>query len=46
VCKERERPTKLQRTRGKKKSGNEKLLACHSVKNEAFAQGEILGDRV
>jgi hypothetical protein len=45
VCKERERPTKLQRTR-KKKSGNEKLLACHSVKNEAFVQGEILGDRV
>jgi hypothetical protein len=30
----------------KKESGNEKLLACHSVKNEAFVQGEILGDRV
>jgi hypothetical protein len=44
---QRERKTnKVTKNKGKKKSGNEKLLACHSVKNEAFAQGEILGDRV
>jgi len=44
---QRERKTnKVTKNKGKKKSGIEKLLACHSVKNEAFAQGEILGDRV
>ncbi len=44
---QRERKTnKVTKNKGKKKSGNEKLLACHSVKNEAFVQGEILGDRV
>lgn len=44
---QRERKTnKVTKNKGEKKSGNEKLLACHSVKNEAFVQGEILGDRV
>jgi hypothetical protein len=44
---QRERKTnKVTKNKGKIKSGIEKLLACHSVKNEAFVQGEILGDRV
>jgi hypothetical protein len=44
---QRERKTnKVTKNKGKKKSGIEKLLACHSVKNEAFVQSEILGDRV
>jgi len=46
LCAKREKDQQSYKEQGEKKSGNEKLLACHSVKNEAFVQSEILGDRV